>query len=130
MGYCIANNKAGKPCMAQAMGGATYCYRHNPEISDADKLQASIDGGKSKAVLKDADPVSLRTIGSIISLIEGNINAVRTGELDPKVSNAVVQNINALLTVYELSLADTRIRRLEQGAGLESPDELINIGGN
>ena len=130
MAYCIADTKAGKPCTAQRMQGADYCYRHNPDIPEADKIQASIAGGKTKAVLANADPVSLRSINSIVGLIESNIDGVRTGELDPKVSNAVVQNVNALLKVYELAVADTRIRRLEQQAGIDSPDELINIGGN
>lgn len=130
MAYCTAKTKAGNACTAQAMQGASFCYRHNPDIPEADKLEASIAGGKSRAVLTDADPVNLRNIENIVSLIESNINGVRTGELDPKVSNAVVQNINALLKVYELAVADTRIRRLEQQAGIDSPDELINVGGN
>jgi hypothetical protein len=46
MAFCIAKTKAGKDCTAQAMQGATYCYRHNPDIPEADKIQASIDGGK------------------------------------------------------------------------------------
>lgn len=128
MAYCIAKTKAGKACTAQAMQGAEYCYRHNPEIPEADKREASIAGGKARQVLTNADPVSLRSVESIVSLIESNVNEVRTGNLDPKVSNAVVQNINALVKVYELAVADTRIRRLEQQAGIESPDELISMG--
>ena len=130
MAFCIAKNKANKDCKAQAMQGATYCYRHNPDIPEADKIQASIDGGKRKAVLSEADPVTLRNVESIVSLIEGNINGVRSGELDPKVSNAVVQNINALLKVYELAIVDSRVRKLEEQAGIDSPSELINIGVN
>lgn len=112
------------------MQGAEYCYRHNPDISEADKREASIAGGKARQVLNNADPVSLRNVTGIVELIESNINEVRSGNLDPKVSNAIVQNINALLKVYELAIADTRIRRLEQQAGIESPEELINMGGN
>ena len=130
MAFCTSNTKAGKPCTAQAMQGATYCYRHNPDIPEADKIQASIDGGKRKAVLTNADAVTLRNVESIVSLIESNINGVRTGELDPKVSNAVVQNLGVLLKVYELAIVDSRVRKLEQQAGIDSPDELIHIGGN
>ena len=127
MAFCIANTKAGT---AQAMRGATYCYRHNPDIPEADKIQASIDGGKKRQVLTNADPVTLRNVESIVSLIESNINGVRTGELDPKVSNAVVQNLGILLKVYELAIVDGRVRKLEQQAGIDSPDELINMGAN
>ncbi len=130
MAFCIANTKAGKDCTAQAMQGASYCYRHNPDIPEADKIQASIDGGKKRQVLTNADPVTLRNVESIVSLIESNINGVRTGELDPKVSNAVVQNLGILLKVYELAIVDGRVRKLEQQAGIDSPDELINMGAN
>ena len=130
MAFCIANTKAGKDCTAQAMQGASYCYRHNPDIPEADKIQASIDGGKKRQVLTNADPVTLRNVESIVGLIESNINGVRTGELDPKVSNAVVQNLGILLKVYELAIVDGRVRKLEEQAGIDSPDELINLGGN
>ena len=130
MAYCIAKTKAGKDCTAQAMQGASYCYRHNPDIPEADKQQASINGGKATQVLKDANPVTLRNIDSIVNLIESNINDVRTGAIDPRVSNAVVQNLSVLLKVYELAIVDTRVRRLEEQAGIDSPDELITLGGN
>lgn len=123
--FCNSNTAIGNSCSAQAMRGANYCYRHNPEIPEADKIQASIDGGKRKAVLTNADPVTLRNVDSIVSLIESNINCVRTGELDPKVSNAVVQNLNVLMKVYELAIMDSRVRKLEQHAGIDSPVELI-----
>lgn len=130
MAYCIAKNKAGKDCKTQAMRGASYCYRHNPDIAEADKIQASIKGGKRKAVLANADPVTLRDVNSIVTLIESNINDVRTGAIDPRVSNAVVQNLSVLLKVYELTTVDSRVRQLEEQAGLESPNELISMGGN
>jgi hypothetical protein len=130
MAYCIAKTKAGKDCTAQAMHAAEHCYRHNPNISEADKREASIQGGKATQVLADAEPVTLRRVESIISLIESNINDVRTGKIDPRVSNAVVQNVNALLKVYELAIVDSRVRKLEQQAGIDVPDELIQTGSN
>lgn len=130
MAYCIGKTKAGKDCTAQQMHGAEHCYRHNPAISEADKREASIAGGKATQVLTDAEPVTLRRVESIISLIESNINDVRTGKIDARVSNAVVQNITALLKVYELAIVDSRVRRLEQQAGIDTPDELIQTGSN
>jgi hypothetical protein len=111
------------------MQGVSYCYRHNPDIPEAAKIEASVAGGKRRAVLTNASPVTLRNVESIVSLIESNINGVRTGELDPKVSNAVVQNLGVLLKVYELAIVDSRVRRLEEQAGIESPDELMYMGG-
>jgi hypothetical protein len=129
MAFCIAKTKANKDCTAQAMQGVSYCYRHNPDIPEADKIEASVAGGRRRAVLTNASPVTLRNVESIVSLIESNINGVRTGELDPKVSNAVVQNLGILLKVYELAIVDSRVRKLEEKAGIESPDELMYMGG-
>lgn len=130
MAYCIAKTKAGKDCTAQQMRGTSYCYRHNPDIPEADKIEASVAGGKRRQVLTNADPVTLRDVNSIVGLIESNINSVRTGKLDPSVSNAVVQNLGILLKVYELAIVDSRVRKLEQQAGIDSPDELIHLGAN
>lgn len=130
MAYCIGKTKVGKDCTAPNMAGSEYCYRHNPEISEADKLQASRAGGTSRTVLKDAPEANLKTIAGIVDLLETNTNAVIRGDLDPRVSNAVVQNVNALLKVYELAVVDTRVRQLEQKAGIDSPSELVDLGGN
>ncbi len=128
MAYCTSNTKTGKQCTAPQMGGSDYCYRHNPEIDQETKLQASKAGGKSKSVLKDAPKAQLRTIEGIVNLLETNTNAVIRGDLDPRVSNAVVQNVNALLKVYELAVVDSRVRKLEQEAGIDSPTELVELG--
>jgi hypothetical protein len=130
MTICTSSTKADKPCSAQTMRGSAFCYRHSPDILEDDKRAASASGGKRRQVLSDAGPITLRSVDSIVSLLESNINSVRTGQLDPKVSNAVVQNLNVLLKVYELAITDTRVRKLEKHAGIESPNELIYSGGN
>ncbi len=112
------------------MNGSSCCYRHNPDISDEDKKSASTSGGRKRQVLRNVGPATLRSVDSIVNLLESNINSVRTGELDPKASNAIVQNLNVLLKVYELAITDTRVRKLEEHAGIESPNELIHLGGN
>ena len=130
MALCVALTKSGIPCSAYAMLHDEYCYRHNPNIAASEKMSASISGGKKRQVLHNAQPVTLRSVESIIRLIESNTNAVRNGDIDTKVSNAVIQNVNALLKVYELAIIDSRVRKLEQHAGVESPSELISWAGN
>jgi len=128
---CTATTKAGKPCTAKRMREAEYCYRHNPAISDEEKQQAAALGGKKTAVLeeiRDNQPEQLRTIEGMVELIESNIHDVRSGKIDPKVSNAVVQNVNALRGIMELALEEGRVRRLEEHAGIESTDTLMPMG--
>ena len=136
MAYCKATTKDGKPCRCQAMYDSDYCYRHNPDISDEEKLQASATGGakltrqRLERQVATAQDVNIRSLNGLVDLIDGNIKDVRQGNIDPKVSNAIVQNLNALLKVYELGIQDARIRKLEEKAGIESPTELLSMGGN
>ena len=136
MAFCKATNKNGEPCRAMAMSDSDYCYRHNPNISDEEKLQASATGGakltkqrieRQVATAQDND---IRSLNGIVDLIDNNIRDVRQGNVDPRISNAIVQNLNVLLKVYELGIQDARIRKLEEKAGIESPTELLSMGGN
>ena len=127
---CKATNKQDRPCKAHAMSNG-FCYRHNPDIAELDKLAASRNGGlkvDQATLAKTASPRNIRTFNGLISLIESNINDVRAGRIDPRTSNAVVQNIGVLLKVYDLAIIDTRLRKLEEQAGIDSPTELI-LGG-
>lgn len=112
------------------MVGEGYCYRHNPRISKQDKVDASKQGGKRFKVLQNAPETSIKSIQSILSLLEQNINDVRKGRVDPKVSNAVVQNVNAALKVYELAVIEGRINRLESKAGIDNQPRPISMDYN
>lgn len=136
MAFCKAIKENGEPCKAQAMANG-YCYRHNPEISDEEKLQASATGGNKPTITRlerqiatAQDEINIRNLNGVVDLIENNIKDVRQGNIDPRVSNAIVQSLNVLLKVYELGIQDTRIRKLEEKAGIESPAELLSMGGN
>ena len=137
MAYCKATTKDGKPCRCIAMGDSDYCYRHNPDISDEEKLQASATGGAKltkqrleRQVATAQDDTNIRSLNGIVDLIDNNIRDVRQGNIDPRVSDAIVQSLNVLLKVYELGIQDARIRKLEEKAGIESPAELLSMGGN
>lgn len=129
MAECVATTKSGTRCTAQIMSGSQYCYRHNPHITKAVKAEASAIGGRKRQIIPNIDPVKMRTVDDVVTLIENNTYAVRSGNIDPKTANAIVQNINVLLKVYELAIVDTRVRKLEKAAGIDSPNELIALGG-
>ena len=137
MAFCKATTKDGKPCRCMAMGGSDYCYRHNPDISDEEKLQASAMGGSKltkqrleRQVATAQDDTDVRSLNGIVDLIDDTIRGLRQGSIEPRVSNAIVQSLGILLKVYELGIQDARIRKLEEKAGIESPTELLSMGGN
>lgn len=111
---CRALNKAGKPCKAQAMANG-YCYRHNPEIATADKLLASIKGGrKDKSQLATAKPINTETLHGLLNALQDNTNDLREGNISPRVSNALVQNILAIIEVKKVIDLDERLARVEK----------------
>jgi len=111
---CKATNKAGKPCKAQAMSNG-YCYRHNPDIATADKLLASIKGGrKDKSQAKTAQPIDTEALVGLLDALKTNTNDLRQGNISPRVSNAVVQNIMAIIEVKKVIDLDQRLTQVEQ----------------
>ncbi len=111
---CKAINKAGKPCKAQAMSNG-YCYRHNPDIATADKLLASVKGGrKDKSQVETAQPIDTETLGGLLTALKSNTNDLRQGNISPRVSNALVQNIMAIIEVKKVIDLDQRLTNLEQ----------------
>ena len=119
---CKAINKAGKPCKAQAMSNG-YCYRHNPEIADTLKLEASKKGGhKDKCQAKTAQPIDTETYKGLLVALDNNTNDLRQGNISPRVSNALVQNVMAILEVKKVVDLDQRLSRLER--------QFKEVGGN
>lgn len=132
---CKATNSKGEPCKAQAMANG-FCYRHNPDISQADKLKASASGGekftleKVERQLATAKSFKLDEPKGLLDLLVNNINDLRAGNIDAKTSNAVVQNVGMILKVYETVVQESRIRELEQRAGINSPATITTMGDN
>ena len=132
---CKAINSKGEPCQAKAMANG-FCYRHNPEISDADKKKASASGGRPTLARVEQQ---LRAVPDfelsndpkgLLDLLTGNINDLRNGRIDPKTSNAVVQNVGMILRVYETLVQESRIRELERLQGIQRPPTITTTGDN
>lgn len=111
---CKAINKAGKPCKAQAMSNG-YCYRHNPDIADDLKLKASSKGGqKDKCLIETAQQIATDSYDGLLTALDNNANDLRQGKISPRVSNALVQNIMAIIEVKKVADLDNRLTMIEQ----------------
>lgn len=113
---CKATNKAGKPCKAQAMSNG-YCYRHNPDIATAEKLLASRKGGvklNPEALAKTAQEIDTKSLAGLLEALQTNTNDLRQGKVDARTSNALVQNILAIIEVKKVVDLDRRLTELEQ----------------
>ena len=113
---CQAINKAGKPCKAPAMSNG-YCYRHNPDIREQVKQEASKRGGlklDSKTLAETAQPIDTETYNGLLTALDNNANDLRQGKIDTKTSNALVQNILAIIEVKKVTELDARLTMIEQ----------------
>lgn len=116
MSDCKALNSKGEPCKAKAMANG-YCYRHNPEISDECKREASKRGGAKldpQTIAKTYTPIKGQTLADLQNALLRNANDLRAGKIDARTSNAVVQNIIALIEAYKVGNIEQRLARLEQ----------------
>ena len=95
----------GTQCNANAMSDSTFCYAHNPDISDGEKREAKQRGGQARA-LTIANPLPELPINEpndAILLIVDTINRVRTGEMDIKTANCLGFLSDKLLKAYEVA---------------------------
>ena len=108
---CTAKTKAGKRCQARAVKGSDYCMVHEPALA-ARRAEWRRAGGRSsgkKAALADAAGVD--TPAAVKDLLARAIEAVRTGNMDPKTANAIARLCSLQLkAIKETDLA----RRLDE----------------
>jgi hypothetical protein len=80
-------------CTSFAMKGSDFCYRHNPDISDDDKLNASSKGGKKSAkpefIETPLPEMKLEKMGDVVTLLADTINNVRAGKISTKSGSTI-----------------------------------------
>lgn len=129
MAKCKAITKDGKPCRANAQTGKDYCFLHDPEKVEAVKAARS----KGGASLKVIDPKRFKpwrgtggdvtvlqspTPQDIVNLLADTIDEVKTGQIDPRVANAVGYLAGSILKAVELTTFDERLAALEEALGV------------
>lgn len=106
----------GETCEAYAVKGSSFCYFHNPDISDEDKREAQSNGGKTKALtLKEPLPeLKLTAPDHAVLLIADTISRVRAGTLDIRTANCLGFLSDKLLKAFEVSQLNSRMEIIEQ----------------
>lgn len=115
MAQCEFAKGDGTQCRGHSLTGKAFCYFHDPETKDQLK-ESTVKGGKAACRPRKTVPESdyrLKSTHDVTGLLIDTINEVRSGELDPKISNAVGYLANILLKAFEQGEMDERIKRLE-----------------
>lgn len=130
MAKCKAITKSGATCKAQAQTGRDFCFVHDPakteEIKTAQSRGGSslkvIDRGEYKPWRGTAGEVTVMNTPrpqEIVNLLANTIDEVKTGEIDPKVANAVGYLAGIIVKVMELEALDERLSAIEEAVGVK-----------
>lgn len=113
---CLYTKHNGDQCGANAMNDSDYCYLHNPDISQEDKLVAQTKGGEARAVaIKTALPeIPLNNPNDTITLIADTISKVRAGEMDIRVANCLGFLTDKLLKAFEVARLNDKVEFIER----------------
>lgn len=111
---CRGKNKTGKKCGANAMESG-YCYKHNPDIPDEEKLEAVTKGGKVKQlIISEPYPaIQLNTMGDVSVFLSMLINETMSGKMDLRLATGLTYISNSLMKALELSELSQRVEQLE-----------------
>jgi hypothetical protein len=115
---CRATRVDGTPCRAKARPGKAHCPFHDPDLEQKRQAARRAGGIKSRtrnAVLPPSTPdTALRTVTDVAAFLGQTINQTRRGELDPRVTNAIVGAANVLLKALEGSDLQRQIEELRR----------------
>ena len=111
---CELIKKNGKGCGAKALTGSTFCYFHNPDVSEAEKKKAQTSGGTNRALtIKTPLPAMiLTTPEDTVLLMADTISRVRAGTLDIRTANCLGFLADKLLKALEYSYMAERVDEL------------------
>jgi len=101
------------------MKGSQYCYRHNPEIPEEEKLAVSRKGGINNRARVDLPlftciPVKLRTTDDVLHLLEQTLDLMFSGILDQRIASTAGYLLNIALRALETNQLEQRLKRLEE----------------
>jgi len=106
----------GEKCEAYAVKGTSFCYFHNPDISDEEKKEAQTNGGANRALtLKEPLPVlPIANQDDAVLLVADTINRVRAGKLDIRTANCLGFLADKLLKALEASQTNDKLEKIER----------------
>jgi len=105
-------------CTSFAMNGNDFCYRHNPEISEEEKLNASSLGGKSNShpefIETPLPEMKIERYQDIVSVLADTINNVRTGKISQKSGSTIGYLSFIMLMAVDKAKAEAKEEKIEK----------------
>lgn len=113
---CNFTKSNGEKCKTNAMKNG-FCYFHNPEISEEEKRNAVVKGGKSNKMLmvnSRFPEVKLKSAKDVSKLLSMMISKVMNNELDLRIATGITYIASHLLKAYEQTDLQEQIDNIEE----------------
>jgi hypothetical protein len=110
---CTSKNSAGEPCGATPIHGKKKCLFHTSNFAS----ELGRKGGRRRAVYNpdNLEPFTApKDAAALLALLSQSIVEIRSGRLEPRVSNALVYASAAFLNTLEISDLSERLKKLEK----------------
>ena len=104
---CHAENKAGKPCGAPAVGATNRCVMHSGMATELGSK-----GGRRRTVYRPDDLKEFpapKNAADLRDLLAQAIIEIRTGKLDPKLANSISYLGAGFLRAVEVADLEARL---------------------
>ena len=104
-----------KQCKANALRNGNHCFFHSDKITDEEKKQARIKGGKARQIRinTEFDIYKLRSINDVLILNERLINDVLQNKISIQILTGIAYNLNLQLKLIDTGLIEKRITAIE-----------------
>ena len=104
-----------KQCKANALKNSRQCFFHSDKITDEEKKQARIKGGKARQIRVNTefDIYKLRSINDVLTINERLINDVLQNKISIQILTGIAYNLNLQLKLIEMESIEKRISELE-----------------
>jgi hypothetical protein len=114
---CSSSRSDGGPCRAAAMPGRDRCIFHDPEAAER-RQEGRREGGRIRSQPRatlppERDRVVVASAKDVCKLLSDTIHEVRTGQLDPKIANAVGYLASVMVRALQAGELEDRMAALE-----------------
>ena len=111
-------------CASFAMSGSDFCYRHNPDISEDEKLNASSKGGNNNHPSLSLGeggwegevlpPMPMENFQDIVDVMADSINQVRAGKISQKTGSTIAYMSFIMLMAMDKAKAEAKQEKTDK----------------
>ncbi|MFI5144068.1 MAG: hypothetical protein ACHQJ4_00600 [Ignavibacteria bacterium] len=103
-------------CTSFAMNGSDFCYRHNPDIPQEEKINASSKGGQANEqyIETPLPAIKIEKMTDVVTVLADSINQVRAGKISQKTGGTLAYMSFILLMAMDKAKSEAKQENIEK----------------